>query len=217
MYRLCRRLRGGALRAPGDGTGGVKEFKLDPKSAKTLGQTVDSLIAALPQRYDDLAAELSASGLVKPSDVYLNQYPQFWYASATKLCDGQPSSPFPTQTWTWLASKGNKLNAAVSAAAAKYHWHMITVPAKAFYDHGYCRFRGSWFVPVTLGAYYNLAGAFHPTARGARVTAVQATLGVGTAGAARMIGLWSDAHGDDGGFVPLRVPPPRHTSPHPHR
>jgi len=162
------------VRAPGDGTGGVKEFKLDPKSTKTLGQTVDSLIAALPQRYDDLAAGLSASGLVKPSAVYLNQYPQFWYASATSLCGGPPSSPFPTQTWAWLASAGNKLNAAVSAAAAQRHWHTITVPASAFYDHGYCRFRGSWFVPVTLGAYYNLAGAFHPIARGAHVTAVQA-------------------------------------------
>ncbi len=162
------------VQAPGDGTGGVKEFTLDPTSTKTLGQAVDSLIAALPQRYSDLAAGLGTGGLVKPSAVYLNQYPQFWYASPTSLCGGPPASPFPTPTWAWLATEGNKLNAAVSAATALYHWHTITVPASAFYDHGYCRFRGSWFVPVSLGAYYNLQGAFHPTERGAHVTAVQA-------------------------------------------
>ena len=39
---------------------------------------------------------------------------------------------------------------------------------------------------------------------------LQATLGTGKVGAARMLGLWSDTHGDDGGFVLLRLPAPRH-------
>ena len=42
-----------------------------------------------------------------------------------------------------------------------------------------------------------------PTRAG--VVHLQATLGQGRAGAARMIGVWSDTHGDDGGFVLLRV------------
>jgi len=37
------------------------------------------------------------------------------------------------------------------------------------------------------------------------VVHLQATLGQGRAGAARMIGVWSDTHGDDGGFVLLRL------------
>ncbi|MDQ2827637.1 MAG: hypothetical protein M3Y74_01090 [Chloroflexota bacterium] len=39
---------------------------------------------------------------------------------------------------------------------------------------------------------------------------LQATLGAGSMGAARMLGIWSDTHGDDGGFVLLRLPAPRH-------
>ncbi len=161
------------VNAPGDGTGGVKEFTVDLHGSKTLGTTIDHLIAQLPDRYDEVARALSASGLVKPSAVYINQYPQFWFDSATTLCGGV-SSLFPTQTWAWLASEGNKLNAAVAAAAARHHWTLITVPASAFYEHGYCRFSGSWFVPVSLSLHYNKDGAFHPTARGAHVTAVQA-------------------------------------------
>jgi len=38
------------------------------------------------------------------------------------------------------------------------------------------------------------------------VVRLQATLGAGSAGAARMLGIWSDTHGDDGGFVLLHVP-----------
>jgi len=46
-----------------------------------------------------------------------------------------------------------------------------------------------------------------PTSRGK--VSLQATL---ERSAARMIGLWSDAHGDDGGFVLLRIPgTSRHT------
>jgi len=40
---------------------------------------------------------------------------------------------------------------------------------------------------------------------GAGIVRLQATLGQGRAGTARMIGVWSDTHGDDGGFVLLRV------------
>ncbi len=40
---------------------------------------------------------------------------------------------------------------------------------------------------------------------------LQATLGQHDA---RMLGIWSDTHGDDGGFVLLRVPPPRRAPTH---
>jgi len=46
---------------------------------------------------------------------------------------------------------------------------------------------------------------------------LQATLGTGSVGAARMLGIWSDAHGDDGGFVLLRVPPQSRRAPAHHR
>ncbi len=42
------------------------------------------------------------------------------------------------------------------------------------------------------------------TVRG--IVLLQATLGQGRAGAARMLGIWNDTHGDDGGFVLLRLP-----------
>ncbi len=115
-----------------------------------------------------------ARRVVTPSAVYLTHYPQVWYASAPRLCGGPPSSPLPTQTGAWLGSAGTKHNAAVSAATATYHWHTITVPASAFSDHGYGRFRHSWFVPVPRAYRKNLGGAFHLTAPGAGVTAVQA-------------------------------------------
>lgn len=164
-----------SVSASGDGTGGVKEFSRNDKSNKTLGQAVDSLIAALPQRYDEVAAALERSHLVKPSTVYISQYPQFWFADAHHVCGGPPTSPFFSGTWSWLGREGDKLNAAVSAAARHHGWHVITVPASLFYDHGYCNtVRLSWFVPVSFSRYYNKAGAFHPTKRGAHVSAVQA-------------------------------------------
>ncbi len=157
-----------------DGTGGVATFTLVAHSAKTLGGSIDTLIADLPRQYAKLAAKLGQSGIFKSQDVYLSQYPEFWYASPTSVCGGQPSSPFPKATWAWLGTEGNKLNAAVAAAAAAHGWRTITVPASAFYDHGYCSFTSSWFVPLTLGIRYNVAGSFHPTGRGAHVTGVQA-------------------------------------------
>lgn len=72
---------------------------------------------------------------------------------------------------------------------------------------------------VVTGKHRYTVGAQYATARrellltvpaSAGKVRLQATLGAGTAGAGRMLGLWSDTHGDDGGFVLLRVPPPRH-------
>jgi len=176
LHTLAQRLcEDTPVSSSGDGTGGVKKFTLNRTSNKTLGQAVDSLIAALPQRYNEVAAALERSHLVKPSTVYISQYPQFWFADAHHVCGGPPVSPYFSETWSWLGREGDKLNAAVSAAALHHGWHVITVPASLFYDHGYCNtVRLSWFVPLSFSRYYNKAGAFHPTKRGAHVSAVQA-------------------------------------------
>lgn len=74
--------------------------------------------------------------------------------------------------------------------------------------------RGRLFVLVATGKQrYNVAGQYVAAKHEILLTVpakpgivhLQATLGQGRAGAARMIGLWSDAHGDDGGFVLLRL------------
>ncbi len=176
LHTLAQRLcEDTPVSSSGDGTGGVKAFTLNHKSNKTLGQAVDSLIAALPQRYNEVAAGLQRSHLVKPSTVYISQYPQFWFADARHFCGGPPVSPYFSKTWAWLGGEGDKLNAAVSAAAQQHGWHVITVPASSFYDHGYCStLRSAWFVALSVSRFRNKAGAFHPTARGAHVTAVLA-------------------------------------------
>ncbi len=86
---------------------------------------------------------------------------------------GCPPRRFPPKPGPgWVAR--TKLNAAVWAATATYHWPTITVPASAFYHHGDCRFRQSWVVPVTHAYCKNLGGAFLPTVRSAHSTAMQA-------------------------------------------
>lgn len=158
----------------GDGTGGVAKITLDRTSHKTLSQAISQLVAALPQRYDEVAAALDQSGLVDPGEVYISQYPAFWYADSNDVCGGPPASPYPSNTWEWLGVEGLKLNGAVASAAADHGWNVIRVPGYYFYAHGYCKFTDSWFVPIYKGLYYNAAGAFHPTERGAHVTAVMA-------------------------------------------
>ena len=75
--------------------------------------------------------------------------------------------------------------------------------------------RGRLHALVTTGKHrYNVGGQYVAARRELLVTVpasrgkvrLQATLGTGSVGAARMLGIWSDTHGDDGGFVLLRVP-----------
>ncbi len=158
-----------------DNVGRIASF-LPYTRGLSLATIIDGLVAQLPQRYDTLAAALTRSGITPAKNVYLSQYPEFWFANASTACGGTAFtgfSPYPQVVWAWLGTEGEKLNAAVAAAAAAHSWTMIPVPESAFYDHGYCQISGSYFVPVTRAAFHNIDGAFHPTARGAHVTAVE--------------------------------------------
>jgi len=162
-----------------DARGAVAHFVADPGGHRTLAQTIDGYVARLPGRYDAVARALASSGLVKPSRVFLTQYPSFFYDSNGRVCTSQggPASlvfaSIRASTWQWLAGEGAKLNSAVVRAAAAHGWNGVAVPRQLFYGHGYCS-SDSWFVSLaTAGVFnWNLAGAFHPTARGAHVTGV---------------------------------------------
>ncbi len=159
--------------------GSVAEYVKDPGGKTTLGETIDGLVRKLPDRYRELARELSRTKLVKPGRVFLSQYPFFFYDTGGTLCTSQGGvlggtlTTILPSTWQWLSFEGNKLNRAVRAAAGAHGWNAIEVPRQLFFGHGYCA-ADSWFVSlqnaVTVNA--NKAGAFHPTERGAHVTGV---------------------------------------------
>jgi GDSL-like Lipase/Acylhydrolase family len=156
-------------------TGPVKSFVQDSESKTTLADLIDKLIKELPSKYDQLSAALSASSLVKPSQVYLTQYPSFSYKNDKgDLCTNKGSgyAHFVRSTWEFLALEGAKLNNAVLAGATAHGWNAVQVPRRLFFNHGYCS-DDPWFVGATR-AYFNdnINGAFHPTMRGAYVTAV---------------------------------------------
>lgn len=158
-----------------DNVGRIAKFSFNLRG-QPLATIIDGLVAQLPQRYDALAASLTRSGITPAKNVYLSQYPEFWFGNGSTTCGGTELtsfSPYPQTVWAWLGTEGEKLNAAVAAAAAAHSWTTIPVPESAFYDHGYCQISGSYFVPLTRAAFHNLDGAFHPTARGAHVTAVE--------------------------------------------
>jgi len=78
--------------------------------------------------------------------------------------------------------------------------------------------RGRLYALVTTGKHRYNVGAQYVTAKHELLVTVPASRGkvrlqaTLERGAARMIGLWSDTHGDDGGFVLLRIPgTSRHT------
>jgi GDSL-like Lipase/Acylhydrolase family len=156
-------------------TGPVQQFVGDSRSKQTLGDIIDGLVRQLPSKYAQLSTALAASHLVKPSQVYLTQYPSFFYADQSgNICTFfQGLNTIWGSTWKWLAFEANKLNHAVLNAGAVYGWNAVQVPRQLFFGHGYCS-NDSWFVSLVKakGYNWNQAGAFHPTARGAHVTAV---------------------------------------------
>lgn len=167
------------VRIQRNAAGGVAAYVRDAGSPTTLRAAVNTLLRALPARYRELAKELRASGLVKPSRVFLTQYPSFFYGAGGALCTSQGGilggafSQTGASTWAWLAQAGNALNAAVRTAASAHGWNAVEVPRELFYGHGYCT-EDSWFVSL-VGAVafnWNKAGAFHPSERGAHVTGV---------------------------------------------
>jgi hypothetical protein len=157
------------------GTGPITSFKYATSDA-TLSDLIDGLIRSLPAKYDQLARALSDGHLVRPSHVYLTQYPSFAYKDAKgDLCGywGSGATNIVQSTWEWLAGEGAKLNNAVTAAAAAHGWNVITVPRQLFFGHGYCTGNNAWFVGLGEALKSgNISGAFHATERGARVTAV---------------------------------------------
>jgi len=133
---------------------------------------------------------MDASGLVPHTKVYLSQYPAFSYGNGDTVCGAWPvitagfptlASPLPQSVWAWFSGVSRGLNNAVKAGAAAQGWHLIAVPEGLFYGHGYCA-SNSWFVAIltqlpallTHGSPYNANGLFHPTVRGAHVSAVMA-------------------------------------------
>jgi GDSL-like Lipase/Acylhydrolase family len=163
------------VRVVRDSTGAIKDFVHDTKAKQTLGNVIDDLERQLPDHYAELAKAVSASKLVAESQVYLSQYPAFFYGPSGKLCTffGSGVSTLRESTWRWLAGEADGLNAAVIRAARAHRWNLVQVPARLFWGHGYCS-SDPWFVPITYAlANWNKAGSFHPTQRGAHVTGVQ--------------------------------------------
>ena len=149
--------------------GPITKFVHDRESKRTLGQIIDGLVAQLPDKYDDLASALESSGLVPPSKVYITQYPSFFFANGHTCSSG---ANMTASTWAWLAGESHKLNAAVVKAAGAHGWNSVSVPISYFLNHGYCA-NDPWFVSILqANSKSNGAGAFHPTKRGAHVTAV---------------------------------------------
>jgi len=157
-----------------------------PPGGETLDRQVLRLVRQLRGRYSEVAGSLH--GVVSPRDVYLSQYPTEVYGDHGSLC-GATNSVFPTAVWSWLHDTGDALNAAVAAGAHAHGWHTLVVPDRAYVGHGYCA-HDSWFVNLTAalknevdsftsGVYVGThAGAFHATARGAKVTADIAVAGI---------------------------------------
>jgi hypothetical protein len=156
-------------------TGPVNDFVADSKSKTTLGDLIDRLIKELPSKYSQLSSALATSGLVQRSQVYLTQYPSFAYKdNKGDLCTsyGSGLSGIQNSTWKWLSFEGAKLNNAVLYASAAHGWNSVQVPRQLFFGHGYCS-SDPWFVGITESRLNsNPDGAFHPTVRGAHVTAV---------------------------------------------
>jgi hypothetical protein len=158
-------------------TGPVDFFYEDSSSKTTLTTLINERVRGLADKYRQLAQELSSSGLVKPHQVYLTQYPSFMYKdNQGHLCPtggtGSGWTRFRQSTWGWLALEGASLNNAVAAAAAAHGWNVVIVPRQLFYGHGYCS-KDPWFVgAIQAKINQNVNGAFHPTERGAKVTAV---------------------------------------------
>ena len=157
-------------------SGPVNSFVADSKSKTTLGDLIDQLLKELPSKYDQLSAALAVSRLVQPSQVHITQYPSFAYKNDKgDLCTsyGSGVSGLQDSTWKWLALEGAKLNNAVLYAAAAHGWNAVQVPRQLFFGHGYCTGSSAWFVGISkANLNKNPQGAFHPTARGAHVTAV---------------------------------------------
>jgi hypothetical protein len=162
------------VRAVLDSKGAVASFTKDNSSTKTLSDTIDRLVKALPQQYAALGSALSAANIVKPADVYITQYPAFYYGNNGTRCTATNSgvTGFDASTWHWLEGEANDLNTQVAHAARSEGWTLVVVPSKLFSGHGYCS-SDPWFVGVVNAkANGNLAGAFHPTERGAHVSGV---------------------------------------------
>lgn len=160
------------VRATLDSKGAITGFVKDNSSPKTLSDTIDRLVKTLPGQYARLATALSSAGFVSPSKVYITQYPSFFYGNGSTLCTATNSgvSGFNRSTWHWLEGEAADLNTQVIRAARSEAWTVVPVPASLFYGHGYCS-GDPWFIGIaTAGANSNIAGAFHPSERGAHVS-----------------------------------------------
>ncbi len=122
-------------------------------SAETLSAAVARKLAALPKRYALVNERLARIG-VAARRVYITEYPDSTHDSTgSQFCNpllrvyGQGTFDQAEARWAFLHVL-TPLNRAVDAAAARYHWRVISGVAQDFAVHGYCSSQ-PWIVGLT--------------------------------------------------------------------
>ncbi len=136
------------------------------RRGETVAQAVKRWLAALPARYDRLAATFVALK-VSPQKVFISQYFDSLRDQRGQICDPLIDVSLLRQTFTKdeaaraYSSFLLPLNAAVAAAARRHGWTLVPAPA-AFRSHGYCA-AASWIVPLTesLRNQWSTEGTLH--------------------------------------------------------
>ncbi len=152
-----------------DSQGYVSDYaQSDAAGAPTLQQKTEDWIGELKTDYRLLAKHLDE---LKPSHVFLTQYPDETTDAKGEICNGSGPRPHLESTvWSFLRKAGADLNQAVGATSS-LGWTPVTGIAQEFTGHGYCSTDSYFRTVVASGlSQWNAYGSFHATPAGQAIT-----------------------------------------------